>query len=243
MSKDSIFGVTEPRSTAVDQVVDAVRNSLINRRLKPGDLMPSESELAELLHVSRGSIREAMKILSAFGVVDIKRGDGTYVATTANKKLFDPFFFQLLVSPADIAELAELRALVESGVVKLMLKKATDEDIAALESASRDLERCIAEHPGDRELAKKYDIAFHTLMGEATRNGLVKSLSSFVMELLAPTMHPEWHGIKAHDELVRALKARDEAAAMDAIHEHNMIWEDLNLDENAQAGDRSVDGD
>jgi len=236
MGDNPIIASIEPRMTTVEQVVDAVRESLVKRRLKPGDLMPAEGELAELLHVSRGSIREAMKILSAFGVVDIRRGDGTYVATTANRKLFDPLFFQLLVSPADIVELAELRNLVEGGVIKLLLKKATDEDLKALEGACDDLERCSAEHPGDVELAKKYDIAFHTLMGRATQNRLVANLSAFVIELLAPTMQPG-HGVGSHRALVDALNRRDEAAVITALNEHGGIWQDLNTDRQTEDGE------
>ena len=226
MENTAIFEATGPRSTAVEQVVDAIRTSLIQRRLKPGDLIPSEGELADLLHVGRGSIREAMKILSAFGVIDIRRGYGTYVSTTANRKLFDPLLFRMLISQSDIAELVELRILVETGVVALLVKHLDEASLKELEDAYLALKKCIDEHPNDNEKARPFDVAFHDLMGRATKNLLVQNLYSFVIELLEPTMQPG-HGIESHGALVEALKAKDEAAAIEAIREHDVIWRAL----------------
>lgn len=67
------------RESAVDLVVNSIKQLLMERTLKPGDKLPSELEISEELRVSRGSVREAMKILSAFGLVDIRVGNGTYV--------------------------------------------------------------------------------------------------------------------------------------------------------------------
>lgn len=221
-----IFEATEPRATAVEQVVDAIRTSLIQRKLKPGDLMPSESELAEMLRVGRGSIREAMKILSAFGVIEIRRGYGTYVATTANKKLFDPLLFNLLVSQSDIAELVELRVMVETGVITLVLEHIDPATLAELESAYGALEECIKKYPDDNERARPYDVAFHAVLGKATKNLLVQNLYAFVIDLLAPTMKPG-HGLDAHRQLVEAIKTKNEEAALSAIREHDTIWRSL----------------
>ncbi|MFA6505907.1 MAG: GntR family transcriptional regulator [Treponemataceae bacterium] len=226
MESNDIFEATEPRSTAVEQVVDAIRTSLVQRKLKPGDLIPSEGELADMLHVGRGSIREAMKILSAFGVIDIRRGYGTYVATTANKKLFDPLMFRMLVSQSDIAELVELRIMVETGVVSLLLQHLDAESSKELEDAYLALKKCIETYPNDNEKARPYDVAFHAVMGRATKNLLVQNLYAFVIELLAPTMQPG-HGLEAHGALVDALKKGDEAAALEAIRVHDVIWRAL----------------
>ncbi len=226
MDNTTLFEATEPRSTAVEQVVDAIRTSLVQRKLKPGDLIPSEGELADMLHVGRGSIREAMKILSAFGVIEIRRGYGTYVATTANKKLFDPLLFRLLVSQTDIAELVELRMMVETGVVSLLVRHMDEQSFRELEEAFLALKKCIEDFPNDNERARPYDVAFHGAMGKATKNLLVQNLYAFVIELLAPTMQPG-HGLEAHEALVEALRTRDEAAAIEAIRVHDVIWKSL----------------
>ena len=169
-----------------------------------------------------------MKILSAFGVIDIRRGDGTYVATRANKKLFDPLLFRLLVSGSDVAELVELRILVETGVVSLILNRLETDDSALreMEAAYGALAHCDAEHRGDAAMALPLDLAFHAAMGRATGNLLVENLYAFVIELLEPTMQPG-HGLETHGALVDALKRRDEKAALAAIREHDVIWRGL----------------
>jgi len=232
MNSKALFEVAEPRSTAVDQVVDAIRTSLVQRRLKPGDLIPSEGELAEMLHVGRGSIREAMKILSAFGVVEIRRGYGTYVATTANKKLFDPLMFRMLVAPSDIAELVELRIMVETGVVTLLVEHLDRESLKELEDAYLALKDCIETYPNDYEKARPYDVAFHAVMGKATKNLLVQNLYAFVIELLAPTMQPSAQAAETHGALLEALKNRDKEAAVEAIRVHDVIWRKLLTEKN-----------
>ncbi len=228
-STNEIFGQAEPRPTTVEQVIQTIRSALLEKRLKPGDQIPNESELAEQLKVGRGSIREAMKILSAFGIVDIKRGDGTYVGTTANKKIFDPLLFRLLVVPSDIEELAELRILVETGIASLLVANAGPKEIEGLAEACDKLASCVAEHPDEHELALPLDVEFHTRMGKATKNKLVENLYSFVIELFTPTMMPG-HGIESHTALVDALRKHDKDAAIAAIYEHDRIWRTLNLD-------------
>ena len=84
--------------SAVDLVIDNIKSVLINKKIAPGDLLPSEQAMAEGLGVGRGSVREALKILDAFGIVEIIHGDGTYIATSANKKIFDPLIYSLIIA-------------------------------------------------------------------------------------------------------------------------------------------------
>ena len=92
---------SEKRESTVDYIINTIKNLLLKRKLKPGDMLPSEAALSESLKVRRGSVREAMKILSAFGIVEVKRGDGTYIAETSSQSIIDPFLFKLILSGAD----------------------------------------------------------------------------------------------------------------------------------------------
>src|SRR6056297_1598946 len=95
-NSNDLFKTTK-RESAVDLVINTIKKLIINKKLQPGDRLPSEMELANSFDVSRGSIREAMKILSAFGIVEIKRGDGTYISDSFNKDIFDPLLFRLIL--------------------------------------------------------------------------------------------------------------------------------------------------
>ena len=101
--------VAKDSSSAPDHVIDQIKELLLAGKLRPGDRLPSEFELASGLGVSRGSIRAAMKALEVCGVVDIRRGDGTYICDHVNTKRFNPLVFSLALLGPDIAQLAQLR--------------------------------------------------------------------------------------------------------------------------------------
>ncbi len=224
MSKVVIARRARPRST-VDTIVDTIKSMLRQRKLRPGDLIPSESELADTLGASRSSIREAMKVLSALGVVDIRRGDGTYVGSGSKSRLLDPVLFNLLVSTPEMDELVELRVMVETGIVGLVIRHAGAADIARLEAAYGALEEAAAS--GDRARLLESDLAFHATMGRASGNRLVETVYAFVIELFAPTMRAgRW--LEVHRRLLDALRSRDLREAVAAVEEHDEIWRSLN---------------
>lgn len=112
-----LYGPQEVHSSA-DYVIAILKDALIAKRIAPGDKLPSETELARRFSVSRSSIREAIKILSAFGVVESKRGDGTYVAKEANDTfVFKPLLFSFILTQPDFRELQELRFMLEDYIL------------------------------------------------------------------------------------------------------------------------------
>ncbi len=226
MKNSKLFVRDVKRMSNVEIVVDTIKKLLIGKKLKPGDLLPSEKDLSESLSISRGSIREAMKILSAFGVVEVKQGDGTYVATNANKSLFDPVLFNLLATNPDLEELVELRLLVEEGIIKLIIKHASDPELNDLRKICLEMEENARKYPDDVDRLLQNDLDFHLLMGKLTGNKLVDNVYSFVVELYAPTMHPGT-GIETHKKLVDAFYSRDLNTALAAIKEHDDIWHQL----------------
>lgn len=110
---------SKPNSSSVDYVVNSIKDLLLTKKVLPGDRLPPEMELSRMLSVSRGSVREAMKILSALGIVEVKRGDGTYVSNRGGEVLFDPLLFSLIVSQPSFDELKELRLILEMNVIRL----------------------------------------------------------------------------------------------------------------------------
>lgn len=113
----------KPRTNilAPNYIIEEIRDALLNRRLKPGDRLPSELELAELYGVSRGSVRQAMKSLEILGVLTIRPGDGTYVNTTISEKSFNPLVFTLLISGFSDKEIADARYALERDIFELYI--------------------------------------------------------------------------------------------------------------------------
>ena len=201
--------------SAVDRVLNVFKEALITRKLKPGDRLPSEVELSRRLSVSRGSIREAMKILSAFSIVEIRRGDGTYIAQSDQKVTFDPLLFSLILSNANVRELVELRELMEFAIVKLIIKSARPEDLENIEHAVFQMEKLIGNYEeNETDQFVRSDLDFHRALGKATKNRLVEKVYNFVMDFFTPSIRITHENLKggrnalAHHKKICSLEAK-----------------------------------
>jgi len=225
MPSAKLFAVEDNRPSAVLVVIDKIKELLIEEKLKPGEMIPSESVLAENLKVGRGTVREALKILSAYGVIEIRRGTGTFISSASNRRLFDPSLFQILVQRRDYTVLTQVREILEEGIIKLVIEFATDEDLAELDRAAKlFLEELSLPEPSI-EAAKAYDIHYHRLMGKYSHNPIIENIYNFVIELFAPTIHPIHRGVfEAHRDLHEAIMRKDEEGAIAAVLRHTAIW-------------------
>ena len=215
--------VKKEKLSNVDLVIDRIKTLLIEQKLKPGDLLPSENMLTESIGVSRGTIREAMKILAAFGIIEIRRGNGTYIATSANRKIFDPLIFSLIITNTDSEELIQLREMMEVGVIELIIKNATDEDIEELKTAHQEMENLVNAGVDDLDRLNACDIEFHRVMARITRNHLVENIYNFVIDIFAPTINA-LYAVDVHRKLLNAIVARDRDLATNSEHEHTRVW-------------------
>lgn len=209
--------------SAVDLVIDSIKNILIQKKILPGDLLPSEQALADSLGVGRGSVREALKILDAFGIVEIIHGDGTYIATSANKKIFDPLIYSMIISNSDSNELIQLREMVEMGVINTIIDNATDEDLRKLEAVHAEYEALGQRGETDLSQLNACDLKFHRTMATLTHNHLIENMYNFVIDIFAPTINATF-GLERHRKIIAAIVNRDKAAAMVAEHDHTATW-------------------
>ena len=220
---NELFKVDQERKSAVDVVVDRIKLLLNEKKLKPGDMIPSETVLAQNLQVSRGSIREAMKILSAYGIVEVRRGAGTFISSAANQKNFDPLLFRILVSDPDYKSLIEIRELMEIGIVDLILKNAAPEDFQRLDEAMNSFDLIEAQEPVSRQLGDSADIAYHRIMGEITHNKIVSNIYNFIIDLFSPTINSSV-GYETHKAMHRAIMERDHEKAVEMVRIHTGVW-------------------
>ena len=219
------------RESASEIVIKTIKKLLVTKKLRPGDRLPSEMELSESLGVSRGSVREAMKILSAYGIVNIKRGDGTYISDSTNEVLFDPLLFRLIVNHEDIKELKELREIIELGIISLAVEYSTGEDIKALEDAYDFMLKHVEEKTYKDDVIVEAELLFHTALGKATKNKLVQTLYNFIMDLFIPNLIKEnqddnfgYEALNSHRPIIDAIINRDIEAGKDAIKYSVYIW-------------------
>jgi len=221
-----LFQTEDTRKSAVDTIVDKIKLLLIEKKLRPGDMIPTETNLSESLHVSRGPIREAMKILSAYGVVEIRRGAGTFISQTNNKKLFDPLMFSILVNSTDFDELIEVRNMMEKEIIQLCLQNATEEEFRELDSIM-DLFAAVMNEDRDLEIINKQgnalDLKYHKFLGRMTHNTIMEKIYQFVIEMFAPTINAK-RGYKLHYEMHRAIMDRNLEKALQIVEDHTASW-------------------
>ena len=132
VENDGMFKKIKNKSV-VQTVVDSITKAIITGDLKPGDKIPTEMELAESFGVGRNSIREAIKILVYYGVLEIRRAEGTFVCDGFNKIMIDPMVYGVILHQArDYVNLMDLRQMMEVGVMRLAIAKYNEEDLEKL---------------------------------------------------------------------------------------------------------------
>lgn len=101
--------------SVVDQVMDGIISQIIDGTLHPGDKLPTEMELCKQFGAGRNSVREAVKKLQAYGILYIKRADGTFVSENYNQKMLDPMLYSIILQKNSWQEFVELRSVIDIG--------------------------------------------------------------------------------------------------------------------------------
>lgn len=178
--------------TPVDKVTHYIKQRLFSRELLPGDRIPTEDELCQELGVSRTSVREGLKSLAANHLLTIRRGDGTYISSPEEITFTDAFLFKILLSNTTMEELLTFREHIEMAVLETAMVHITPEEMNALEANIREFETCVREDPENAEVLHQLDIAFHQILGGATRNRLIQEIYSVTMDLFSPSIRQNY---------------------------------------------------
>ncbi len=171
--------------SVVQRVINCLTDGMVSGELKPGDKLPPEPELASQLGVARTSVREATKILAYLGVLESRRAEGTFVSDGFKESMIDPMVYGIIMGRGDdFDSLMELRELIEVGIIRLAVKKETDEDLEGLRVKLCEFEDAASGKLGDpvRD-AFLADDAFHDAVSALCRNELVDKINRVVRTL------------------------------------------------------------
>lgn len=222
--------------TVVQKIIDEIKKSLIKEELLPGDKLPSEEQLCKIFSVSRISVREAMKMLSALGIVIIKRGDGTYISKGINSSVTNSLVFQLILQEKSSEELAELRTMLEIGILEVVMDKRTAEDIRKIEESIKNFEEEYSRGIIDREKLSKCDLDFHLKVIESTHNSLIIGITEAIFQLYTTSFFKILYkrssvkeSIKVHKMIFEGIKNRDIKKTRNVIYKASKRWQELLL--------------
>jgi GntR family transcriptional regulator, transcriptional repressor for pyruvate dehydrogenase complex len=218
------------RKTFVQRIIAEIRDKMVKGSLLPGDRLPPEGTLAEQFGVGRTSLREAMKALSALGVVEVRRGDGTFIAIGDSFQLLNPLEFSLILERGEAGELLELRRIVDLGCCDLVLKRATEEDLKCLSRIAEE-HRELVERSADPVLIGSKDVEFHRAFLETTRNRPLIKVGRTVWALFTSSVihmvgdRPfALKGVAHHVGIIRAIRSGDIAKLKQIVEIHLSSW-------------------
>ncbi len=206
-----------------EDIIEQVRDLITSGRLKPGDRLPAERELAQALSVGRSAVREAMRALESLGIVEARAGEGTFVAALAGSQGRDPITATLFQAWSTQRKLFEVRRLLEPGLAALAARRATAEHIQKLRAILTEQEAAIR----NGKSGGKQDTMFHYVTAEATGNEVLVKIMDSLMDLLSKTreaslQHDERpaQSLKQHQAILDAIEARKPLVAERRMREH-----------------------
>ncbi|WP_089773506.1 FadR/GntR family transcriptional regulator [Ruania alba] len=226
-----------PGSTPVSEVARRLLDLFTGGSFEPGTRLPAERQLAATLGVGRSAVREALAALEILGIVQVRPGSGTYLRGTASTLLPRTLRWGLLIGEKSTAELLELRSGLETQVAQLAAARASEHNLAALQTAVDQMRQ----NTGDLSRFAAADHDFHDQLAAASKNETIVDLLHVVRSLLQVyadrAVHDEVSARRAleeHETVLHAISERDEVAAAVAMAAH-MATANSRLADEAQA--------
>lgn len=185
MEKTSFLKEPVGGQSVVNKIVDNITNAIINGELNPGDKIPTEAELSESMGAGRNSVREAIKVLEAYGVVHIKRAEGTFVSQEYDSRMIYPVLYGIILQKDSTSQIVELRKVIDVGLLQLAVDKLRSKfleqtQMEAIEKAMEELEyQAHMDKPQARSLYEA-DVQFHMAIVGITENVMLQSICNYV---------------------------------------------------------------
>jgi GntR family transcriptional repressor for pyruvate dehydrogenase complex len=217
------FRGSSGRRGVVDEIVEALSDEIRMGILRPGDRLPSERMLCDRFGVGRSSVREALRVLSSMGLIEIQMGRGSFVADPDARE--DPPGIWDRSADVPLSAVMEVRLAFEPQMAALAARRAGDEHLERLEASLRNLESHIER---DSLRGRVFaDMAFHEALARASGNPLYLSICRGIEPLLFEARRAglrslersKWE-LESHAEIYGAVKRRSSGSASRAMWHH-----------------------
>ncbi len=223
VGRDPLAFSTVGRHRVYEVLVKQIQDSIVNGKLKPGDKLPPERALAEQFHVSRSSVRDAIRSLQLMGLVRSRQGGGTTVCQVTPESVVAPLSRALFARDELVAELLEARKVIEPALAARAAELATTQEVAKLAAIlERQREKTRRGEPIIEE-----DSDFHYTIALAARNTVVRRMVDLLMDLLRESRargmrvpgRPQ-RSLAGHHRVLIAIRRRNPKAAHAAMLRH-----------------------
>lgn len=228
---------SETSKSQAEVVIDGIRQLLSSGQLSPKSRLPVEKDLAQLLGVSRGSLREGIRALAALGIVETRQGDGTYITSLDPYDLLGSLRFLADTHPAaDSAHLLAVRRVLESESAASAALLLTEEQLAEIQDVLDEVEDFLSESGElDLKIVLEADMKFHSLIAKACGNpplaALIDSLGSRTQRARVWRAINEKGAVQSahndHKSIFLELKARQPERARIRMSNHLLGMEEF----------------
>ena len=232
------------QQTIVQQVMDEVKNMIASGQLKPGDRIPTETELSQMFGIGRSTVREAIKIFQYLGILKSSTRKGTIICDYSNISV-EAISWSILLRTNEVFELVELREVIEGRSVIVLAEKVRS-DPKGTEPVIKELENQVdrmseAMQKSSIDDLSDADYEFHKIMVDSCDNGVFSSiydtLRAFMREEIRKTNLLETarsSGFAEHNMIVDCIRAGDPSGAARAFQVHingirNQLRQSLNI--------------
>ncbi len=208
---------TIPRTISlVERSREQLESLILNGSLQPGQRLPTEHHLGEMLGVSRTVVREAIRLLTAEGLIEVTSGSGTYVRAIGPSILCDSVNLLLRANNLSPDQIYEVRSVLEVSASGIAAERAGREEIAGLEDEISILQR---ENLRAADYAK-HDYLFHTRLAEATGNPLFLALINSISTVTIRSMS-QMYAAAYHESNNRRVRTEEHSAIVERIKQHD----------------------
>lgn len=215
-----------------EQVIDQIKEMIVDGTLKKGDKLPSERELSSTLNISRASIREALRSLEIIGLVQSKQGEGNFISSNFDNMLLEPLSMIFMLNNCDSFEILELREVIEVETAVLAADKVKEQDIEELYEIVNRIKMST-----DEDERVKYDKKFHYKIAKISNNFLIINILNTLSSLMDMFIKNAREKIlsnvenkdiinEQHREIIFALENKDKERARIAMKNHIELIKD-----------------
>jgi GntR family transcriptional repressor for pyruvate dehydrogenase complex len=208
----------------IDEVVKRVRASIVSGGYKVGDKLPTESQICEQLGVGRSTVREGFRVLEALGLIEMHYGRGAFVKRTSDDS-YEAIREWFIEKEDEISRFIEVRMAIEPLAVRLAVQRGTKSQIKQIELIHERF--ALAAKRSDPIELGTLDESFHNAIIEASHNRLLMKIGRLLADALVEYRARTFtvtenivHALIPHQQIVDALRRRDERAAVEGMQHH-----------------------
>jgi GntR family transcriptional regulator, transcriptional repressor for pyruvate dehydrogenase complex len=231
---DELFEKIGSKLTLSQKIERSIENAIREKKLPIGSRLPTEKELCESFGVSRTALREALRRLSARGLISVRKGSGMVVTGINIKDAISTLnlYYDLKFDRDLIKQIIELRSIFEPEISRLAARRRTDIDLAELLKSLNEFREC---DPDNTQMEADLDNKFHLIIAKATHNPIVQISMEPIYSLL-PRMRNLFYAniegekeitLRFHPDLYEALKEQDGEKAFVTSEKNLMRTNDI----------------